>query len=66
MTTPAIRPGTATSTSPLSARIPAKGNTVNKKLEEGIERPTREQCIAEAGYVLAMALRALAEEKQAA
>ena len=39
---------------------------VKPRLEEGVERPTREQCIAEAGYVLAMALRALAEEKQAA
>lgn len=39
---------------------------VTSRLEKGVERPTREQCIAEAGYVLAMALRALAEEKQAA
>ncbi|AZS11732.1 hypothetical protein HOU96_gp34 [Arthrobacter phage Maja] len=39
---------------------------VSRPLAPGTERPTREQCIAEAGYVLAMALRALAEEKQAA
>lgn len=38
----------------------------SRTTEQGIERPTREQCIAEAGYVLAMALRALAEDKQAA
>ena len=41
-------------------------STAVKSRLEGVERPTREQCIAEAGYVLAMALRALAEAKQAA
>jgi hypothetical protein len=40
--------------------------TAEKSRLDGGERPTREQCIAEAGSVLAMALRALAEEKQAA
>lgn len=40
--------------------------TAEKSRREGAERPTREQCVAEAGYVLAMALRALAEERQAA